>query len=128
MLVSFEENFKKLKKFRKSYWQFWKFFRKIWRFYKFLIKCTVLCMHSIGFFSQKTLSESIYWVYITYFFLKYGGPNALLAPSSKIWGPWPPGPPPWQTPCYKDCRTFLTLLHVNCKVFLWNIRNFINFK
>ena len=33
-------------------------------------------------------------VYITEFFLKSGGAKCINAPPpSKIWGPWPPGPP-----------------------------------
>ena len=61
---------------------------------------TIMCAFHC-FFKEKHCTSI---VYITEFFLKSGGggPNPLLAPTSKICGgsmaPWPPL---WRTPCFK---------------------------
>ena len=101
MLVCFEKKnwTKNLKKFQKFYWQFWKFFKHNLEGLENFNKMYTIIYAFHCFFKEKHCTLI---VYITEFFLKSGGPNALLAPPpSKIWGGHGSlAPPPlWRTPC-----------------------------
>ena len=81
---------KNWRNFKNFYRQFWKCFKKNLEVLENFNKMYTI-MYAFHCFSKKNTTLI---VYITEFFLKSGGPNALLPPPRvKSGGPWPPDPP-----------------------------------
>ena len=92
MLVCFEKKIEKFEEISKILLTILKVLENFNKIYTIMY-----AFHCLFFFKEKHCTLI---VYITEFFLKSGGPNALLPPPpSKIWGAMAPWPPLWRTPC-----------------------------